>query len=279
MKAILYVGHGSRVRAGNEELIAFINQVKLRFPEVPIQEHSFIELAEPSIDQGIKTCIEKGATDIAVIPVLLLTANHAKFDIPREIDRAKAQYPNVQFSYGRPFGVESTLISILKKRLEYKGLISVEGRPTDEEREEVSVLLVGRGSSDPDANSDLMKISRLLWEEAPVSEIEVCYIAATRPSVDQGLEKITRSPYKKVFVLPYLLFTGVLMKGLQKKLDQWSLETGIESILCPYLGFDNDMKEVLVKRVEEVLANQVRVNCDLCVYRIEAEEKKQVTPE
>ncbi|MDV2683274.1 sirohydrochlorin chelatase [Alkalihalophilus lindianensis] len=274
MNAILYVGHGSRVQAGNQELISFIESVKVYFKEIPIQEHAFIELAAPSIAEGITACIEKGATRIAVVPVLLLTANHAKLDIPREIDEAKKRYPHVHFVYGRPFGVEATLISILKKRLEQKGLPMITARPEEEEREEAMVLVVGRGSSDPDANSDLMKISRLLWEEAPIADVEVCYIAATRPTVDQGLKRIMRFPYKKVYVLPYLLFTGVLMKGLEKKLDQWSAKTGIESVLCSYLGFDDDMKEVLIRRVEEVLNEAVLVNCDMCQYRLTAEEKR-----
>ncbi|WP_100372532.1 sirohydrochlorin chelatase [Bacillus sp. FJAT-45037] len=274
MRAILYVGHGSRVQAGNQQLMTFIEQVKGHFQHIAIQEHCFIELSEPTIAEGIAACVKKGATDIAVIPVLLLTANHAKLDIPREIDKAKLVYPQVSFTYGRPFGVEETLISILKKRLEQQGLPERTARPTDDEREDSIVLLVGRGSSDPDANSDLMKIGRLLWEEAPIADVEVCYIAATRPTVDQGLERLTRYPYKKVYVLPYLLFTGVLMKGLQKKLTHWSEETGIESILCQYLGFDDDMKNVLIRRVEEVLANFVPVNCDLCQYRIQAEKSR-----
>ncbi|WP_088102398.1 sirohydrochlorin chelatase [Halalkalibacter urbisdiaboli] len=268
MQAILYVGHGSRVKEGNEELLTFVEKAKKKLSSIPIQESCFIELSDPSIAAGIEACINQGATEVAVVPVLLLTANHAKMDIPIEIDKAKKRYPHVNFTYGRPLGVELTIIRILKERLESAGLYSSKGRPEYDEREPVSVLLVGRGSSDPDANSDLVKISRLLWEYSPISDVDVCYIAATRPTVNEGLERINRIPNKKVFVLPYLLFTGVLMKGLQEMLHTWNQNTEKEFILCSYLGFDDELVNVLVNRIEELLRSEVKINCDACQFRL-----------
>lgn len=89
MQAILYIGHGSRVKAGNEELMAFVEKAKAKHPNINIQECCFLELAEPTIQDGVEACINKGATKIAVVPVLLLTAAHAKVDIPEAIDEMK----------------------------------------------------------------------------------------------------------------------------------------------------------------------------------------------
>ncbi len=253
MQAILYVGHGSRVREGSNELLAFVEKAKQNLRHIPIQETCFIELAAPDIETGIATCIGQGATKIAVIPVLLLAAGHAKFDIPNEIKKAQHRYPGVHFSYGKVLGVEPVIIQLLKSRLEENGLKKIFSPPNYEEREPVTVLLIGRGSSDPGANSDLAKIARLLWEVAPVRHIETCYLAATRPSLVEGLERTAKEPFQHVYVLPYLLFTGVLMKEIQQKLDWLSEKTAKQYTLCPYLGFDERLVQLLITRVQQLL--------------------------
>lgn len=88
MQAILYIAHGSRVKEGVEQAVNFLQGVQQEVT-VPIQEICFLELATPTIAEGIASCIRKGATAIAVMPILLLAAQHAKHDIPKEM--AKAQ--------------------------------------------------------------------------------------------------------------------------------------------------------------------------------------------
>ena len=46
--------------------------------------------------------MHQGATEISVVPVLLLSAGHYYKDIPEEIERMKAQFPNVKINYGKP---------------------------------------------------------------------------------------------------------------------------------------------------------------------------------
>ncbi len=77
MKAILYICHGSRLKAAKEEAVAFITSCMNRV-EVSIQEICFLELASPTIDEGFRTCVKRGATEIIVIPVFLLAAGHVK---------------------------------------------------------------------------------------------------------------------------------------------------------------------------------------------------------
>ncbi|WP_096201130.1 sirohydrochlorin chelatase [Bacillus sp. FJAT-45350] len=259
MQAILYVGHGSRVKEGNYQFESFIERVK-NVIDFPIQEHCYIEIAEPSIKEGIALCMSKGATAITVIPVLLLSAGHAKVDIPIEIKEAKKKYPHIKFTYGKPLGVEQNMIDIVGDRL-IEGGLSVSDSFTFEERQEVSVLLVGRGSSDSDANSDLAKIARLIWEQYPVKEVEICYLAATRPNFDEGLTKVVSGSQQKIIVIPYLLFTGILMKRMEQKIQSIKQLTENKDIqLCNYLGYHRLLVNVLKKRIKEGL------NGTACVY-------------
>ncbi|MED1563055.1 hypothetical protein AJ85_20160 [Alkalihalobacillus alcalophilus ATCC 27647 = CGMCC 1.3604] len=256
MQAILYVGHGSRVQEGNEQLRAFVSKIQARFPQIPIQETAFIELEQPTIQEGIEACRKQGATHIAVIPILLLSAGHAKIDIPNEIKSAMEKHPTLIFTYSQPIGVEKIVIDILKERLLSVGVEHITGRPDSESRENKAVLLIGRGSSDPDANSDLMKISRLLWEYTPIKRVEVSYLAATEPTVDEGLERLLKEPVEEIIMLPYLLFTGVLMKSLEKKLNQVQKTTEKKLSLGMYLGFDDKLVDIVSLRVRQGLKGE-----------------------
>ncbi|MFP6334308.1 CbiX/SirB N-terminal domain-containing protein, partial [Bacillus subtilis] len=103
MIGVLYVSHGSRIKEATDEAISFIESVKQSI-DIPLQEICFLELAQPDIQQGVEKLIAKGATEISVIPVLLLSAGHYFKDIPKEIDEIKTQYPEVTFTYGEPLG-------------------------------------------------------------------------------------------------------------------------------------------------------------------------------
>ncbi|AXF56949.1 sirohydrochlorin chelatase [Salicibibacter kimchii] len=250
LQAILYVGHGSRVKEGNEQFEMFIDAVKKHYKTEMIQEIAYIELVSPTITEGIKACIEQGATKIAVVPVLLLSASHAKVDIPRELERAKETYPNVKMSYGKPFGIEDDVIDVAVSRLLDAGLPKLK---KDQEREDCTVLVVGRGSSDGNQPSDVAKIARLIYERVACNNVETCFLAATTPTVEQGLAKVEKLEAPRVYVLPYLLFTGVLMEELEEMLREREGKTNTRYTLCDFLGSDNGLSGVLSRRTEEAL--------------------------
>ncbi|UOE95990.1 sirohydrochlorin chelatase [Alkalihalobacillus sp. LMS39] len=265
MQAVLYIGHGTRIKEGVTQFELFIEKVKAAV-DVPIQHHSFIELAEPNIEDGIAACVEQGATSIAVIPVLLLAAGHAKLDIPEEIDKAKVKFPTVSIQYGRVIGIDKRMTDMVVDRLVQQGLPL---HADEQSQQQTAVLLVGRGSSDPDANSDLAKLARLIWESAPVDHVETCYLAATKPTFDQGLERVQYLPHNKVYVIPYLLFTGILLKQMDAKITKLNEKlTTKDIVLCDYLGYHPDLINVIKDRVKETIANEVPVNCDACKYRM-----------
>ena len=89
MKAVLFVGHGSRLEAGNQEVSTFIEKMMPSMEVNLLIETCFLEFASPNIAQGIDNCVNRGATDISVIPIILLHAGHSKLHIPAEIEEAR----------------------------------------------------------------------------------------------------------------------------------------------------------------------------------------------
>jgi sirohydrochlorin ferrochelatase len=242
MQAVLYVCHGSRIAKACEEAIAFVERCKATI-DIPIQEICFIELAKPDIATGVDVCVQKGATRIAVIPVLLLAAGHAKHDIPEEITKAKQRYPHIDMVIGEPFGVHEKMVQIVTER------ITEQPVPLDDDS---MVLLIGRGSSDPDTRRDMTAIADRLRDKTNVSRVDVCFLAAIRPTLEDGLCEASRSSYKNIFIVPYLLFTGVLMKTIEKKLRPLSLFNK-QWILCHYLGYHPFLQEIVKEKVSELL--------------------------
>ena len=241
MQALLYVGHGSRVSEGAKAANEFIEGIKALI-DCPIQEISFLELTAPDVGEGIRKCVEQGATKIAVVPILLLTAHHANEDIPYEIEKGQKKYPNVAFTYGKAFGVHPKMIdSLLDRVMEKKVPIA----------KDAQVLLVGRGSSDPAVKRDLNAIAKLLGEKYPFHRVDVCFLYGADPTFDEAIQQLQKTSKQQVFIIPYLLFTGILMKGIAKKLQ--SISTNQSFILCEGLGYHSYIQEVLIERVHELL--------------------------
>ncbi|MDX8365812.1 sirohydrochlorin chelatase [Cytobacillus sp. IB215665] len=242
VKAILYIGHGSRVEEAKLQAVSFINEMK-QLISIPIQEHCFLELASPTIAEGINNCVERGATEIIVVPILLLTAHHAKKDIPNELAKASTHFPDIVIKYGQPIGVHDKIIDIMLERLHEKTTV-IDG--------DTLILLVGRGSSDPDAPRDLRTIAKLLLEQSGAGSVDTCFLAAAEPSFEDMLQQTICSQFNKVLVLPYLLFTGILMKSMEHTIKSIASNEK-EYILCNYLGYHKYLGDIIKERTEALL--------------------------
>ncbi|XRD24433.1 sirohydrochlorin chelatase [Lysinibacillus fusiformis] len=238
MQAILYIAHGSRVKAGTDQAIAFLQGVQQEV-HVSIQEICFLELATPTIAEGIAKCVRQGATMIAVMPILLLAAQHAKQDIPREIAEAQKLYTHIQFSYGEPLGIHERIIDTLQARIVEK----------QQPNCEASVLLIGRGSSDLTVKRDLAEIATRLRMKYNYQTVDTCFLYGMGPSFDDWLQQ-EKERQHQVFIVPYLLFTGILRQSITKRLQGLSNNN---MMLCESLGYDVNVKKVLVERIDELL--------------------------
>jgi|SRR5690606_3396937 sirohydrochlorin ferrochelatase len=241
MQAVLYVAHGSRVKAGIQEAYRFVEKVKVK-TGVKIQELCFLELAEPSISQGIKNCMLKGATSIAVVPIFLFSANHMKYDFPKAINQVKKHYPQVPITLGKPFGVHEKLVNSIQSRILEK----------KENHKEIDVLLIGRGSSDPKIQMEFQHIANRLKEKYHYRNVDICFLYGKGPLFDEKLEEL-KNRKNPVLIVPYLLFTGRLHIGIQKKLEN-QRDTKEPIILCDCLGYDENVQQVLIERVKETLS-------------------------
>jgi sirohydrochlorin ferrochelatase len=95
MKALLVVAHGSRRKASNDEVRALCRRIEQESAgeEFFLVRAGFLELAEPSIPEGIGQCIEAGADQVVVLPYFLSAGRHVSEDIPLEVEKARQHHP------------------------------------------------------------------------------------------------------------------------------------------------------------------------------------------
>jgi len=257
---ILLVGHGSRDDEGNEEFREFARRLVDRIP-YPLAS-CFLEFAEPDVEQGIAECIRHGATGIVVVPVILLAASHVKWEIPELIDQARTRYPGISIRYGRPVGLHPRIVDLLVSRF-------YQATADTDDVSETAIVLMGRGSSDPDANGDLYKLARILWERTRVMTVETCFTGITDPRLPEGVRRAARLGARRIVVVPYFLFTGVLIKRMTDLLQELAGQyPGIDLSMAEYFGYHEVLAQVVHDRIEEAMRGHAAMTCDLCRYRL-----------
>ncbi len=258
--ALLIVGHGSRDPRGAREFHELVALIRERDPALAI-EGGFIELSRPPISECVERLTRGGARNIAAVPLMLLAAGHAKDDIPATLVREKMSHPGIGFGYGRALGIRPELLELMDER--------ISAVVPEEERDETAVLVVGRGSSDPDANSDLSKISRLFYEGRPYPAVETAYVSMTPPNVSEGLERLKRLGAQRIAVFSYFLFTGVLEERIRHESEEFAAENpGLTVSYAGYFGPHEKVVDLLMERYHEAVRGDIRMNCDVCVHRV-----------
>lgn len=265
-RPLLMIGHGTKDEEGRQSFLDFAaayQELDRSRPVVPC----FLELTGPTIQEGIDRCIEQGYTEFSVLPILLFAARHNKFDITNELDRAKIKYPQLKFHYGRHFGITPNILELWRSRLTQ---LDNEKYP----RSQTVLLFVGRGSSDPDANGDVYKLARILWEGSGYSTVETCFIGITHPRLEEGFRRARLYQPKRIIVLPYFLFTGLLVKKIFDTTAQQQAEfPEIEMVCLPEMGIHPQLFQVMREREIETQLGEVQMNCEMCKFRLAAVSK------
>jgi precorrin-8X/cobalt-precorrin-8 methylmutase len=262
---IVVAAHGSRDPEAIAEVEALVALMKRRDPGRTI-DHGYLEFAVPTIDEGVRAVVTAGARRVVMLPALLLGATHAKNDMPGELAVLKRQFPEVEFHFGAPMDLHPLLLRLAQERIVEAEASS--GRNI--RRSDSCLVVVGRGTSDPDANADVAKLARMLEEGLGFGASFVCYAGTTAPSLSTGLRNAARLGYRRLVVFPYFLFDGVLVKRIYAAADEiQAAQPALEVLKASYLGAHEDVAAVFLERAKEGLKGRAHMNCSLCKYRVQ----------
>lgn len=263
---IMVCGHGSRDEGAVREFAVVAEALRERFSDREV-EHGFLEFATPIIREGLDKLVARGVTRIFALPGMLFAAGHAKNDIPSVLNTYAAQNPNVEIIYGRELGIDLKMIRAAGDRVQ-EAIARAEAEYGEVPMHETMLLTVGRGASDPDANSNVAKVARMLWEGLGFGWGETAYSGVTFPLVQPGLEHAVKLGYRRIVIFPYFLFTGVLVNRIYDHTDIVAANyPDIQFVKAPYLNDHPKVLETFADRVDEILNGANLMNCQMCKYR------------
>ncbi|MGI9558477.1 MAG: sirohydrochlorin chelatase [Thermodesulfobacteriota bacterium] len=260
-KGILICGHGSRDPEGVSGFKALVDGMRNRHPEAVV-DYGFLEFSHPTFDVAVSSMMEKGIRDIISLPAILFAGGHAKNDMPFEMNSLQAAHKDLSIRFGSFLGVSPQLLELCRLLIE-----RCESKLPPRPRGECCLLVVGRGTSDPDGNSDVAKMARMLEEGMGFGFSRTAYIGVTKPGLEDTLEILERLPYSRIIAVPVFLFTGVLLKRIYSLIEARREVSQKEIFYTEPFGAHDLILDILSERIEEVETGTANMNCQLCKYR------------
>jgi sirohydrochlorin cobaltochelatase len=267
---LLICGHGSRNRLAVAEFAELAGALRQRMLPLPL-EYGYLEFAQPILRDGLEALRAQGVQHILAVPAMLFAAGHAKNDIPSVLNTWAAE-TGIRVDYGRELGVDLKMIQAAGQRLreaierdDQQALAS--GQPPIPLHDTLLVV-VGRGSSDPDANSNVAKVTRMLVEGFGFGWGETVYSGVTFPLVEPGLRHAVKLGFRRLLVFPYFLFSGVLVSRIRQHTERVAADhPELCFVQAGYLAQASGVLDTFVERVEEIIRGDTNMNCSLCKYR------------
>ncbi|MEL6598218.1 MAG: sirohydrochlorin chelatase [Pseudomonadota bacterium] len=262
---VMLCGHGSRSQAAVDEFAALARHLPAALPSDWMVDYGYLEFANPVIRDGLDRLREAGCERILAVPGMLFAAMHAKNDIPSVLNTYAAEH-GIDVRYGRELGVDPKMIAAAADRVQ--GALDAANACEHVPMHETCLVVIGRGASDPDANSNVSKIARMLWEGMGFGWCEVGYSGVTFPLVEPALEHAARLGYRRVVVFPYFLFTGILIDRIYGFTDMVAAaHPDVEFVKAGYLDDHPQVIATFAERATEILEGQAAMNCSMCKYR------------
>ena len=210
---VMICGHGSRDEAACDEFRHVVDRIAERLPEWPVAM-GYLEFARPIIRDGLDSLRARGVDHVLAVPGMLFAAGHVKNDVPSVLN-AYAEEHGLRLEMGRDLGIDAKLLSAARDRID----AALQRAESDIGLDETCLVVIGRGTSDSDANGNVAKVARMLWEGIGFAHAEIGYSGVAHPRTEVALERATRLGFRRIVVFPYFLFTGVLVRRIYEAAD------------------------------------------------------------
>ncbi len=244
----IIVGHGTREAQGIAEFNAFANAVVRHVerswhgPQITF-DRAFLELASPSIQEAVARCKEVKASHVVLVPLMLLSAQHMKVDIPAILADARNTLPYARLSLLQAINVDSDFVQV--------GFMRLIGAGFSPDQPKTAVVLVGRGSRDEAAIANFGRIASALGQQVRQTIVEPGFLTGIGPSLESALSTCVAAGAQHIFAVPYLWFYGYLVKNLPKRIAQWQTTCpDLRVNIASHLGLDQRLVQNVSSRLQ-----------------------------
>jgi len=261
-EGILLCGHGSRREAAITSFKKLVTILQNRYQNDYEVDYGFLEFNHPTYEAAVERMYLNGIRKIYALPVILFAGSHAKNDIPYELNTLQEYHPDLTITMAKHIGANSFLLDLAAKRIK-----ETEATLSPMDRKETCLVVIGRGTTDPDANSDVCKLTSMLWEGMGFGFATTAYSGTAYPKVDESLKMIEKLGFKRTIVIPFFFFTGVLLERIYSHVADRNRISNYEYIYTAPFGTDELLMKAFDERLEEAKTGTAYMNCQLCKYR------------
>jgi len=261
-EGILLCGHGSRREAAITSFKKLVTILQKRYADDYEVDYGFLEFNHPTYEAAVERMYLNGIRKIYALPVILFAGSHAKNDIPYELNTLQEYHQDLTITMAKHIGVNSFLLDLAVKRIK-----ETEATLSPMDRKETCLVVIGRGTTDPDANSDVCKLTSMLWEGMGFGFATTGYSGTAYPKVDESLHMIDKLGFKRTIVIPFFFFTGVLLERIYKHVSHMEATSDKEYVYTAPFGTDELLMKAFDERLEEAKTGTAYMNCQLCKYR------------
>ena len=261
-EGILLCGHGSRRETAVASFKKLVSVLKERYQNQYDVDYGFLEFNHPTYEAAVERMYINGVRKIYALPVILFAGSHAKNDIPFELNTLQTYHDDLSISMAKHIGVSSFLLDLAVKRIK-----ETEEKLSPIDRKDCCLIVVGRGTTDPDANSDVAKLMTMLWEGMGFGFASVGYSGTAYPNIKESLALVDKLGFKRTIVIPFFFFTGVLLERIYGTVREMDEKSQSQYVYTDAFGTDELILKAFDERLEEAKNGTANMNCQLCKYR------------
>jgi sirohydrochlorin ferrochelatase len=212
---------------------------------VELAEAGFLNYSRPTMAEAIDKCVAQGATHIVVQPYFLIDGAFVRNDLPARVAEAQAHHPDVAFETATPFGAESALVALARKRV-------AAADPTLGAGDARSALLfLAHGTTLPAANGVIEQVAAAVGAQSDYRSVQVAYLDLNEPSIPSAVDALAKGGHTLIVAMPYFLHQGRhVAEDLPRLLDEAAQRwPDVTFILAEHLGYDLLLVDLIAKRL------------------------------
>jgi sirohydrochlorin cobaltochelatase len=261
--AIMICAHGNHDDSVVDEFNKLAKNMRERFPKYDVGT-GFLGSTRRVLRAEIEKLIERGAKKIIFLPSMLFDSRYMENNLSYEINNFASFHPNIEFICIHELAIDPKLLTAIRDRIEECEAAAL----TSIDRKETLLMVVGRGTNDADANSNVHKVARMLWEGLGFGWAEVSYSSGAYPLVNEGMTHAMKLGYKRIIVFPYFLFTGTLVHSIYAWANAaQKANPDVEVLNAPHLNDHTQLIDCFVDSIDVALVGSNAMNCLSCKYR------------
>lgn len=253
-EGLLLVGHGSHCAVSAAQMHRIGDLVASELPDTAV-EVGFLEMTDPPAGRVLDEMVARGCRRVVVLPLMLLAAGHTKSDVPAVVIEGRARHSGVEIVFGSALGVAPELLEIAGANIERSGAA---GLP---------LVVIARGTSDPDANAEAARAARLLAEWTRSGFVFGGFTGVTWPLTPDALDTVAAMGVRRLGLFFWFLCNGKLIERARDQIDEFTARAGVEVVDAGYFGPDPKLVGLIRRRYIEAADGSPTVNCDTCAYR------------